>query len=90
MKKIIIYPLLAILTPASVFVLTVLIKAITNTYDIKITPKDENKNNHLKKSVIIDKIDEVGRKSVEKIKPLISKIAKKIKPKVTEHPSINQ
>ena len=85
MKKFIIYPLLAILTPASVFVATVLIKAITNTYDIKITPKDENTNMHLKKSIIIDKIGEAGKKSVAKIKPLISKINKKVK----EHSSLN-
>jgi len=58
MKKIIIYPLLAILTPISVFVATVLLKAIANTYDIKITPKDENKRN-----VIIDVISEAGEKT---------------------------
>ena len=85
MKKIIIYPLLAILTPASIFVATVLIKAITNTYDIKITPKDENINKHLRKSVIIDKIGEAGKKSVEKIKPLITKVAKKLKSKAKEY-----
>ena len=85
MKKIIIYPLLAILTPASVFVATVLIKAIANTYDIKITPKDESTIKQSKKPVIIHKIGEAGKKSVEKIKPLISKIKKKLKPKVKEH-----
>ena len=85
MKKIIIYPLLAILTPASIFVATVLIKAITNTYDIKITPKDENINKHLRKSVIIDKIGEAGKKIVEKIKPLITKVAKKLKSKAKEY-----
>ena len=58
MKKIIIYPLLAILTPVSVFVATVLLKAIANTYDIKITPKDENKN-----SVIIDVVGEARAKT---------------------------
>jgi len=89
MKKIIIYPLLAILTPVSIFVAKVVIKAITNTYDIKITPKDENTNMHLKKSVIAGKIGEAGKKSVEKIKPLISKIKKKLKPKVKVHSSIN-
>jgi len=89
MKKIIIYPLLAILTPVSVFVVTVLIKAIANTYDIKITPKDESKIKQIKKPVIIDKMAEAGKKSVEKIKPLISKISKKLKPKVKVHSSIN-
>ena len=88
MKKIIIYPLLAILTPVSVFVATVLIKAIVNTYDIKITPKDENTIKQREKSVIIDKIGEAGKKSVEKIKPLIRKITKKLKPKVKAHSSI--
>jgi len=85
MKKIIIYPLLALLTPVSVLVVTVLIKAIANTYDIKITPKDENINKHLRKSVIIDKIGEAGKKSVEKIKPLITKVAKKLKPKSKDY-----
>lgn len=85
MKKIIIYPLLAIFTPASIFVATVLIKAITNTYDIKITPKNENLNKHLQKSVIINKISEAGKKSVEKIKPLISKIIEKLKLKAKEY-----
>jgi len=85
MKKFIIYPLLAILTPASVFVVTVLIKAIANTYDIKITPKDENAKIHLKKSVIIHKIGEAGKKSAEKIKPLISKVTNKLKSKVSEY-----
>jgi len=82
MKKIIIYPILAILT--SVFAATILIKAIKNTYDIKITPKDENTKIHLKKSVILDKIGEAGKKSVEKIKPIITKVGKKLKPKVKE------
>jgi len=88
MKKIIIYPLLAILTPVSVFVATVLIKAITNTYDIKITLKDEDAKKHLEKSVIINKIGEAGKKSVEKIKPLIHKITRKLKPKTKEHASV--
>ena len=89
MKKIIIYPFLAVLTPVAVFVATVLIKAIANTYDIKITPKDESTINHGKKPVIIDKIGEAGKKSVEKIKPLIRKITKKLKPKVKVHSSLN-
>lgn len=85
MKKIIMCPMLTIFTTVSVFVATVLIKAITNTYDIKITPKDVNK-----KSVIIDAIGEAGKKSAEKIKPLISKITEKLRPKVTEHSSIDE
>lgn len=85
MKKILIYPLLAILTPVSVFVVTVLIKAIANTYDIKITPKDGSTNKPFTKPVIIDKISEAGKKSVEKIKPLISKITKKLKTKAKEY-----
>lgn len=88
MKKIFIYPMLALLTTASVFVATVLMKAIANTYDIKITPKDKSTIKHSKKRVIVDKIGEAGKKSVEKIKPLISKITKKLKPKVKEHSSI--
>jgi len=85
MKKIIIYPMLAILTPVSIFVVTVLIKAIKNKYDIKITPKDESTIKQSKKPVIIDKIGEAGKKSVEKIKPLISKLTKKLKPKTKEY-----
>jgi len=85
MKKIIIYPLLALLTPVSVLVVTVLIKAIANTYDIKITPKDQSTIKQSKKHVIIDKIGKAGRKSVEKIKPLITKVAKKLKPKSKDY-----
>jgi len=88
MKKIFIYPMAALLTTASVFVVTLLIKTIAKTHDTKITPKDESTIKHSKKPVIIHKIGEAGKKGVEKIKPLISKIKKKLKPKVKAHASI--
>lgn len=85
MKKFFVYPMIAVITIVSTFVALVLVKASKKPDAVKTKPNDENTIKHHKKPVIIDKIREVSKKSASKIKPLIVKITKKLKPKSKIH-----